>query len=440
MSAAPHSLEAEESVLGACLLSPKAYIAASAAGLRPDEFYRGSHAAIFDAVGKLVSEGIVPDGIAVADALEKTPPPETSESPNMLIEVGGPARIAELAALVPATGNVEHHAKIVREHALRRGLIGAASKAQGLVAAGGTFEDALDGFEQTVEGWRSRSTVREAIFSAGSLAKRFSDKRMNPPSEDEEGVASPSIFLARHDSETPRPLRRGSLYVLSGYTGHGKTAAALDFLIAATRAGVRTGYASLEMTGDELTERLISKIGRVPYSQAQTGRIAEEFQAAAMKAEATIAALPFDVLDDEEVDPTKLRQWATSGGYEFLIVDHLHRMDFADRFEIEKTVRSIRNMARRLNVPILLLAQLSRTGDKKNPFPPPTLSSLRETAVIEHEAALVGFVYRKPDPDDPNVATAESRFIVAKNRFGGTGSTDLFWRGEFQSFTRVSRQ
>lgn len=435
---APQHVEAEESVVGACLVDPRAYRAVASLGLRPDEFYRGSLGAIFDAVGRLIGDGAEPDAIAVADALAKLDPPEGVDAPNMLAHVGGPGRIAELVAATTSTSNVEHHARIVRENALRRGLVSAANRATSIVQRGGTFEDAIDGFEQSVEGFRSRSTVRESIFSAEALAKRFLDKRLNPPSEDEEGIASPAVFLARNASERPAPLRRGSLYVLAGYTGHGKTAAALDFLIASAKSGVRTGYASLEMTGDELVDRMVAKIGEVPYRQAQSGRIDERYQAAAAKAEIEIANLPFDVLDDEEVDPVKLRQWATTGKYGFLIVDHLHRIEFADRFEIEKTVRSIRNMARRLNVPILLLAQLSRSGDKKHPFPRPTLASLRETAVIEHEAALVSFVYRKPLEEDPlSISSHDAQFIVAKNRFGGTNESspkDLVWRGDIQSF------
>ena len=424
---APQNLEAEESVLGAALISSAAYFAVVATGLRSEDFYREAHGRIFDAIGKLAHDREPTDPVAVAALLESTEPPESdSRSANMLDAIGGKAKIHELAALTPATANAPHHAKIVREQALRRALIRTTSAASRKALDGGSFDEALDVFEQEIERHRSRSAVRANVQTGRTLAERFCEKRMNPPDEDTEGIAQPSKLLSRR-------LKPGSMYVVGGYTGDGKTCAGLDFLKSACVAGHRAGYASLEMTGDELADRLVASFG-IPYSQAQSGRLDAKYHGAAAEAEKAMSAWDFDVLDDEEVDPQKLRRWAVAGKYDLVVIDHLHRIEFADRFEIEKTVRSIRNMAKRLEIPVVLLAQLSRTGDKKNPYPPPTLASLRETSVVEQEAALVGFVYRERGEDDPNLALPASRWIVAKNRFGGTGTRPLVFKGEFQRF------
>jgi replicative DNA helicase len=425
----PQNLDAEESVLGACLIAPVAYFAAIETGIRASDFYRESHGRIFEAIARLSTDGVTPDGITVADELEKTPPPEAMpNAKNMLDAVGGASRIHEIAALVPAASNVKHYAAIVRENATKRDLLRTLSVVQRAALDGQPVDVSLEQFETNLDTLRSRLAVTSNVHAGLKLAERFYTKRLNPPSDEDTGVVAPYSFLSRR--------RRGSLYVVAGYTGDGKTVTLLDELKAVCAAGHRAGYASLEMTGDELVDRLVSKFG-VPYEQAQTGRIDERYVAAAEVAEKTIAGWNFDVFDDEEVDPAKLKRWAVAGKYDVIYVDHLHRIEFADRFEIEKTVRAIRNMAKRLEVPVVLAAQLNRASDKKNPFPRPTLSSLRETAVIEQEAAVVSFVYRERD-EETHEALNATEYVVAKNRFGKTGIRRLSFDGARQTFNEVS--
>lgn len=427
VDAAPQNLDAEEHVLGACLLgNPATYFAAIESGLRGTDFYRASHGIIFRAIGRLVAEGVIPDSISVVDALERE---RTDEGKSALEVVGGRVRVNELAALVPATANVAHHAEIVRSKALVRGLIEATSHASREAWRGASFDDSIEVFEEKIEAIRTRARVKRTLHDAAALAERFAAKRLNPPSEEEDGVPAPRTFGMK-------TLRRGSLYTIAGYTGDGKTCAGIECAATACAAGLSVGIASLEMTGDEVFERLVARYG-VPYEQAQTGRIAAEYQAAAVTAEKEVSGWRLEVEDDEEIRPAEIRRWAVAGKYDLVIVDHLHRIEFADRYEIEKTVRSFKNMAKRLGIPVVMLAQLSRTGDRKHPYPPPTLASLRETAVIEHESAFVGFVYRERNEDDPNEALPASRWIVAKNRFGKTGGVRLFFHGDRQAFTRV---
>lgn len=428
---APHNLDAEESVLGALMLAENAYFRAIETGLRGSDFYRGSHGAIFEAISKLVSDGVTPDAITVADMLEKTEAPENdTRSANMLEAIGGAGRVQEIAALVPAASNVAHYATIVREQAVKRDLAASITAAQRAVFDGRTADAALEMLEQRVDAVRSRIVVTENVHNGLKLAERFYAKRLNPPKDEDTGVPAAYSFLSRR--------RKGSLYVIAGYTGDGKTVTLLDEVKAVCSAGLRAGYASLEMTGDELVDRLVSKFG-VPYEQAQTGKIADQFVPAAEVAEKTIAGWDFDVYDDEEVDPPKLKRWALAGKYDVIYVDHLHRIEFADRFEIEKTVRALRNMAKRLEVPVVLAAQLNRTADKKNPFPRPTLSSLRETAVIEQEAAVVSFVYRDRD-EETHEAMNGTDYVIAKNRFGKTGIRRLVFDGSKQTFNETVRR
>jgi replicative DNA helicase len=424
---APQNQEAEESLLGACMNgAPTTYFECVGAGVSPDDFYRRSHGYIFEAVGRLCAAGVVPDAVSVVDELQKTPSPPDfdGQAVNMLDAVGGRVRVFEIATIGHVSANAPHHARIVRDHALRRGLVRESQDAARSLLDGFTFEDVLDRFERSVEGLRARSAARENLHAAEKLAERFYLKRQNPPEEEDDGFPFPLGLSLR--------FRRGSMYVVSGYTGDGKTVFALQCLRALCEHGARVGYASLEMSGDELVDRLVSQFG-VPYEEAQSGRVSEPFRERAEAAEATIADWPFDVLDDEEANPATIRRWALAGKYDAVIIDHLHRIDFADRFEIERTIRSLRNMAKRLAIPVVLLAQLNRASDKKNPFPRPSLSSLRETAVLEHEAAMVAFVYRHRDEEtfDP---TSVAEFIVAKNRFGKTGLRPLMFDGSRQRY------
>lgn len=425
----PHDFEAETAVLATCLRGDAStYFRTTSTGLRADDFMRQSHAAIFAAIAGLAQDAIAPDVVSVADALAKTPAPEGHSGRSMLEACGGRERLEDLAADDARTENVQHYAGIVREASLSRGLLTVLNETKQAAADGTTFDSALDHFETTVEDLRSRANVRKSIRNGVDLTAAFNRKRLNPPDASEIGVVAPYGLP---------DLRKGSLEVWAGYTGDGKTVGGTDALGVACAAGARVGYASLEMTGDEIVERLVAKYG-VPYDQTQSGRIEPQYLGAVEKAETAIAAWNFDVMDDEETNPAKLRRWAVAGKYDLVIIDHLHRIEFEDRFAIEKTVRAIRNMAKRLEIPVLMLAQLSRAGDKKNPFPRPTLASLRETAVIEHEAARVGFFYRlREEGENGGWDRSDStEFFYAKNRYGSeqVGYRRLTFRGANQRF------
>lgn len=407
------AVAAEEHVLGAMMLSRKAAETAFER-LRQEHFYRRSHGLVFSAAFALHLLGQPVEPLLLAEQLRRA---------GELEEAGGEQRIRELAALVPATGNVAHYADLVADMWARRLL------AKGLREAAQQTEDGLPAAEALEQAERKVLEVRErvgkgrrCVIPAGTAADWYAAKLANPTAESA-GVKTPFRFI--------RPLQPSRLYVLGGYQGDGKSAVAVQFLVSAASAGARVGFVSVEMSWHDLTDRFVSCHG-VPYAQAITGRVDPEHRPAADRAVEKLRGLPVEIIDDESVEPSALRRYQRVGRYNLLIIDHLHRFDWQERRELERHVRAITNLAREYEIPVLLLAQLHRRGDE---FPPPTMSSIRESGMIEAEAAQVAFVWRKRD--ERRLPTREALYLVAKNRFGPTGAFELYFDAERVRFTEA---
>jgi len=410
----PHNLDAEESVLGAMMLSPHA-VEACMDVLEGREFYRPSHGRIFKAAVAVYSKGQPVDPITVADELERDGGLKHVE--------GGIERIHELNALVPAASNAKHYATIVRETWLARGLVKAGMELTRLgYERSGSIEEVFAEADAKVielQGYLERR--RDSVFNGKQLAEDFLE-RLSNPEEALAGVQPPFTFLS--------PLKGGRLYVLGGYQADGKTALAMQFLRAACEGGARVGFHSIEMSRTDLTDRLIAQMG-VPYEQVRDKEISDTYREKLNEALVSIAEWDWEIIDDEAVDPSVIRRSQRRGRYDLLIVDHLHRIPIKDpkydRQELEKAVRQITNIAREFEIPVLLLAQLSRSGDKKDPFPRPTMADLRGSAMIEAEASAVWFVWRKRDKQ--HQPGSEAEFIIAKNRHGQLGWQHLWFHG-----------
>ncbi len=413
----PQNLDAEESVLGAMMLSQKA-IEACLDILEGREFYRQSHGEIYRAIVELYNRAESVDAITVVNELTRS---------ERLTDAGGQERVHELSSLVPATSNVKHWAEIVRETWLARGLIRAGNDIakSGYERAGSVDELIREADERVIElqGFLERKS--DTVFTGKDLVATFQAKLDNPPDEDE-GVQAPFPFL--------KPLKGSRLYVLAGYQGDGKTALSLQFLKAGCEGGARVGFHSIEMSRNDLADRLVAQFG-VPSDMTQTGHILPEYQPRVDKALETIASWDFEVIDDEDVTPAQIRRSQRRGKYDLLIVDHLHRIPIKDvrheREEISSAVRQITNISREFEIPVLLLAQLSR-GQKIDPFPRPTRRDLFGASAIENEAAHIWFVWRKRNKQHEPGTDAE--FIIDKNRFGQPGWQPMWFHARQVQF------
>lgn len=254
----------------------------------------------------------------------------------------------------------------------------------------------------------------------------FEEEMRNPPDFTKSGVPTPFSFLDR--------LYPGRVYVLAGYTKDGKTALSTQFLEAAASDKKRVAFFSIEMTWRDLRDRIITTYG-VPAKMVERRRFSEQYQNRVNQALAAMALWQVDIIDDPAIDLDGIQQILMGADYDYAIIDHLHRFGFDDRRDLEKIMRGIVNLSQQFEIPILLLAQLKRPYNTDK-APRPTLSMLRESGMIEAEAAMVSFIYRKRD--EHGLRTTESELIVAANRYGHEDLKPLFFDADSVRFTEVS--
>lgn len=425
----PQNLEAEEHVLGSMMISEKAIVAVSAI-LDGTEFFRDSHALIYRAALDLWGSGSPVDALTLASELEQR---------GQIEQAGGKVRMHELSIIVPASANAGHYAEIVRENATLRGLI----RAGGEIAQLGweregdpadllaRVEGLVDQLRAGVNGQRERDQIMTTWDAALYL-----DAKFNNPPDDSKGIPGPWSFVPK--------MTGGRLYVLGGYAADGKTAAAAQFFDTAVAAEVQSDFLTLEMSKEDLAERLASTMG-LPAKRVQSGVLLEEHLPIrrAVTERLMRGAKIGRIWDSPGADIATIRARVKAArpkeGPFFLIVDHLHQFHLRPEYErqdLEAVVRGLWRIAREFDITILLLAQLSRSGDKRHPFPVPTMSALKGSGAIEQLAWAVWFVYR--ERDENNLPTDEGLFIVAKNRSGPTGTRKLLFHPRTVRYTEVT--
>lgn len=410
----PQNPDAEEAVLGIMLLEGNAAVKA-ADSLRAEMFFRESHQKLFTVMARMVSYGIPTDHISVTNELAGT---------GDLENVGGRARVIELAKLVPATNNIAHYCKIVKDCWKKRLVLEAVSEIREKL---GTLEpdQAISLLDQAALSIEEKTDDRHDLVITMERLTREKLEQLEHPPEQEVGIPVPFTFLD--------PLLPGRLYVLGGYQADGKTAAGLQFVSEAAKNEISVGLVSVEMSHKDLHDRWLMQQTSIPYQKLRSGRGMQVHELTVAREKLLeMAQWPVSVIDDESVTTQSLRQYQRTGKYQMLVIDHLHRMRWKDRHDLENTIRSITNLAREFEIPVLLLAQLSRSGDHARPFPVPTMRQLRETAMLEAEAAAVWFVYRQRDEN--HLPTSEALFLVAKNRFGPTFQKQLYFSDGTVSF------
>lgn len=420
----PQDLAAEENTVSAMMLAPEA-IDAALSILEPNgekKFYRASHGILYKACRKMHLDGDKVDALTVSDFLH---------THGVLDRCGGADRIHELATLVPAVANTARYAQIVNAMWAKRELATVFWQMHEQASNGVIPQQVMANAEQALLDARSRIEQGgpSAVATMFDLAEQLEERRANPPDMNA-GVPAPFSFL--------KPLKPGRLIVLAGYTGDGKTVAGTQYVKAAAKTGVRVGVFSIEMSKEQLFDRLISSFG-IPLADVESGRIRDHYRQAYVEALREVMTWKVDVIDDRDANAATFRRFQRLRRYGLLVIDHLHEIALpgrsADhRHELEEEVRRITTVARSENVPVVLLAQLSRSVGS-SPFPRPTPAMLRETARIEQAAAQVCFIWR--ERDEKNMRKDDSEFIVAKDRFGPEMNRPLRFVGDTVRFVEV---
>jgi len=430
----PHADEAERSVLAAVLLDNEQFHRAQEV-LTHEAFYSSRHQRIFQALERLAEKQrafdlvTLKDELAVAGDLEKC---------------GGASYLAALLDGVPRSGNVEHYAKIVREKAILRALLQAATEIQAAALSGERgVEQILDDAEKAV------FRVAEDRLRAGFQPIRVVAERglraieeLTKKSELVTGVATGFLEL---DGMTAG-LQPSDLIILAARPSMGKTTLALNFAAhAALRTARTVGIFSLEMSSEQLFQRLLCAEARVDSHRVRTGRVGREEWNRIGQVYSHLVESHVFVDDSPGIGilemRAKARRLQAEAGLDLLLIDYLQLMRGRERRdsrqqEISDISRSLKELAKELKIPVVALSQLSRAPEQRGDSGRrPQLSDLRESGAIEQDADVVLFLYREEvyKKDDPDLH-GKAELIVGKQRNGPTGTVPLVFLKEFTRF------
>jgi replicative DNA helicase len=433
----PQNLEAEESVLGAMLLSPTAVGTVSEI-LDASDFYRESHAKLYRAALALWSKGEPVDAITLVNELDER---------GELEGIGGQSRVAEIAALVPSTSNVEHYARIVKEMSTLRGLVRAGQEIARLgQERPGEVSDLVDRAEQIVfELGQQRVTTDFAHIEV--LLKESFERITQLYEAGAEITGVPSGY--RELDLLTSGFQPGNLVILAARPSMGKSA--LGLCIAAN-LGVRTGTPvalfTLEMSKAEVTQRMMCSEAKVESQRLRTGRLAPDDWPRLTAACDRLMKAPIYVDDSGSTTIMELRSKARrlksrEPSLGLIVVDYLQLMTSGATAEnrvqeVSQISRALKVLARELDVPILAMSQLSRAVEQRHDKRP-LLSDLRESGSLEQDSDLVFFVYRDEyylgeESDQQGIAEV----ILAKHRNGPTGTVKLSFLRRYAKFADLA--
>lgn len=439
----PHSLEAEQAVLGAVLVEPDT-INQLADQLRVEEFFLAEHQAIFRVMCDKLNNNQTIDFVTVLESLKSEGYFSTEE---------GKAYLLKLANIVPFLSNLPNYIRIIKEKYDARRLIYASREIIDEAMDPATDNGALlDSAEQKIyEIRQGRQTgglipIREVLASNYEMFKKLTSK------ERSQYVGIPT-GISTLDAVTSG-LNRSDLIIVGARPGMGKTSFALNVARNVAMQQNRTvAFFNLEMSREQMVNRLLSSEARVSSKKLRTGNLTPEEWGRISTASSVLCQAPILLDDTASITVTemkaRLRRVKDLG---FVVVDYLQLMHTARKIdnrvqEVSEITRSLKIMAKELNVPVMVCAQLSRGTEKNGSNHRPALADLRESGSIEQDADQVLFLYRseyykneKGDAPDGEPPVDTSEIIVAKNRHGELDTVQVAWSGEFTQFTAVDNR
>ncbi len=439
--AIPANIEAERAVLGSLMIDPDAIIKV-ANFLRPEDFFRERHAWLYEAMRMLNERREPLDFVTIVDELERR---------ERLEEIGGPAYLTDLIASTPTALYVDHYARIVERTAVLRRLIAAAGKIAELAYdESQEVDEVVDRAEQIIFGI-SESRIHRDLTPIRAIMSQVVD-HIDFLSRNQDtlmGVPTGFTMLDR----LLGGLQKSDLIILAARPAMGKTSFCLSIAQnAAKRHATRVAFFSLEMSNDQLVQRLLAMETGIDSHRLRLGNIHEEEWPILLEA-ANMLANTHIFIDDTPAASvndirTKARRLYAEDGIDLIIIDYMQLMTGQSggsgrnenrQQEISYISRSLKTLARELNVPVIALSQLSRAVESRSDKRP-MLSDLRESGSIEQDADVVLFIYREDyyieDTDRQNIAD----ILVTKHRHGATGTVSLYFRKELTQFRDLEIQ
>lgn len=431
----PQDVEAERSVLGAMLLNPEA-LTEVASTLSPDDFYRPSHAHIYEAVVNLFEKNQPIDELTVRAQLQEM---------GKLEAVGGSVYLAALTDSVPTAANVTYYAKIVKNRAVARHLISAATKIAGEAYEGRTdIESLLDGAESSI--FEVTSSRDQRAFVPIKEVVKDAFKMIEKRYERKEAITGVPTGFIDFDNMTAG-LQPADLIILAGRPSMGKTALALNMAQqAAVQYKVPVAVYSLEMSKESLVMRMLCAEGRIDAHRMRGGFLKDSDWPKLARAAGALAEAPMYIDDSGALTVmemrAKSRRLKAEKGLGMIVVDYLQlmhgRAESRER-EISEISRGLKALAKELNVPVMALSQLNRSLESRTDKRP-MLSDLRESGAIEQDADVICFVYRDEYYNPDTEAKGQAELIIGKQRNGPTGTVHLRFFNEHTRFENLSRE
>lgn len=431
----PHSVEAEQSVLGGLLLDNEAWINV-AEKLVENDFYRQDHRLIFRAISSLISQQKPVDVLTLSDWLREN---------QQLEDAGGLSYLGSMARDTPSAANIAAYADIVREKSILRQLISVGTEIteSAFTTEGRNSSELLDNAEKKVfqiaeQGARNTNSFRPLKqLMKDTLIHIEELSRLNSTIT---GVSTGYTDL----DEMTSGLQKGDLVIVAGRPSMGKTTFSMNIAeYAATHKKLPVAVFSMEMPAEQLTMRLMSSMGRVDQHRVRTGQLTEEDWPRIATAVKIFADSPMYIDDSPALSPNEVRARARrlvreQGQLGLIVLDYLQLMrgngNSENRVnEVSEISRALKALAKELGVPIVVLSQLNRSLEQR-PNKRPIMSDLRESGAIEQDADVIMFVYRDEVYNPESAEKGSAEIIIAKQRNGPIGNVRLTFLGKYTRF------
>lgn len=439
--AMPHNVESEQSILGCALIDNEAVVTIMG-DLKDKDFYVEAHKIIFRAMQAIYATNRPIDFITLTDELEKR---------NMLDSVGGVDYISTLTTVVPSASNHKHYIEIVKRNSVLRQLISASNDIIVKAYDGADKDEAIQFAEKNIyeiSRQEERSSLVPLKDSLGGVIEKFEEIQKNAGA-----LAGISTGLYGLD-KILNGLHKSDLILIAARPGCGKTSLGMNIVnYAAIHGKAKCAIFSLEMGKDQLAQRSLCSVAYVDMGKALRGELNVDEWKALWAANEQLSAAGIFVDDSSLNTPmdilSKCRRLQREQGLDLIMVDYLQLMksnskvnDGNRQQEVGELTRNLKIMARELDIPVIVLSQLSRAPEQRKGDHRPLLSDLRESGSIEQDADIVLFIYRADMYND--VPEAErgndiAEIIVAKHRNGGTGTVKVKWNGSTTTFLNLER-
>jgi replicative DNA helicase len=434
----PHSIEAEQSVIGGLMLSNEAWDTI-ADRVCEEDFYRRDHRLIFRAIADLANQDKPRDVVTLSEWLSQR---------GELDQAGGMVYLGTLAKDTPSAANIKAYADIVRARSVLRQLIQAGEEIAGSAYEPGerSIKDILDDAERRVFKIAEQGTTGRKSFQNIKDLLTLAVDRIDELFNSDSPITGVATGFDKFDEMTAG-LQRSELIVVAGRPSMGKTSFVMNIAeYAAIKQQLPVAVFSMEMGGEQLAMRMISSLGRINLQNLRTGRLEDSDWPRITSAIAMLSEAPLFVDDTPALSPTDLRARARrikrEHGLGLIVVDYLQLMSVPQTkenraTEISEISRALKALAKELNVPVIALSQLNR-GLEQRPDKRPVMSDLRESGAIEQDADVIAFIYRDEvyNEDSPEKGSAE--ILIRKQRNGPTGMCRLTFLGQYTKFENYS--